>query len=178
MKPFLKSIRLTTNLLALRICALAPATRNRGARVEFANIGEGTEDRGVKAYLPDAQCTNNTRYLLYKTSATDANHCTPTTGNTDVPLGPSDDSPDPNNLDVPIAINLLGAVRGTVRVVSDGTLVNGAHVCASAVTAGYAAAATSATTVSFGIAVVPTDATAFNGDVVEMIPSLPAKYSF
>jgi len=46
----------------------------------------------------------------------------------DIPLGSSDDLADTNALDVPIAIKLFGACEGTVRIVTDGTLVNGSKV--------------------------------------------------
>ena len=146
------------------------ATRNtQHALPEFSNIGEGTYENGRKSYLPDVVTTQ--RYLLYMRGS-DTNHCTVATAGAS-PLGPSDDQADEN--DIPIAINLLGAVKGTVRVITDGTINDGNYVKCGA--SGIATAASTGD-VSFGIAVIPTDATKANGDTITIIPALPAKYAF
>jgi len=147
-----------------------PDRRARGG-VQFANIGEGTFEHGIKSYIPDAGTAS--RYLLYKIGS-DADHCA-VTGAGDTPLGSSDDLADANNLDLPIAIKLFGAVKGMTRVVTDGTVANGARVKAGA-SGKVTAAAT--TDLSFGIAVFGTDTSSANGDVITIIPCVPQKYVF
>lgn len=163
--------KLQLQLLRIR-AAFRLKTRDSGPKAQFANIGEGSYEHGQKSYLPDASTT--ARYLLYK-QGSDADHCV-VAGSADVPLGPSDDQADTTNL-VPIAINLLGAIRGTVRVTTDGTITNGSKVGMSGTTAGYAGAQTTGN-LSFGIAVIPTDCSANAGDVIEIIPMAPMKYAF
>lgn len=143
-------------------------------KVSFANVGEGTHGEGIKTYLSDAAQTSH--YLLYKVG-TDADHCTVMgTGDTTVyPLGPSEDQADASGQ--LIAIQLLGAVKGTVRMITDGTISNGNRVKASTNTAGYVMAANS-TDISFGIAIIGTDTTTAAGDVIEVIPCIPQKYVF
>jgi hypothetical protein len=173
MKKLLYKIELNTYRFAAWLSRRRPGAERRKAaagRAEFANIGEGTYVEGQKSYLPDASATS--RYLLYK-QGSDADHCA-VTGAGDVPLGSSDDQADATNL-VPITLNLFGAVRGTVRVVTDGTVNNGTKVTTGA--NGQVTAATSGN-LSFGVAVITTDASANAGDVITMIPCLPLKYAF
>jgi hypothetical protein len=139
--------------------------------VQFANIGEGTIEHGVKSYIPDAGTTS--RYLLYKIGS-DADHCA-VTGAGDTPLGSSDDLADANNLDLPIAIKLFGAVKGTTLVITDGTVANGNRVKAGA--AGKVTVAATAD-LSFGIAIIPTDASSAAGDPIQIISCVPQKYAF
>jgi len=155
--------------LKLRTLFAAPAAFP--SSVEFANIGEGTYDHGRIPMLPDAAAT--ARYLLYKTGS-DANHAA-VCGLNDTPIGPSDDQPSTGYLDVPISVNALGAVKGTIRVVTDGTIGNGNYVKCGA--NGQATVAVSGD-VSFGRAVILTDMTSAAGDVITIIPALPAKYAF
>jgi len=139
--------------------------------VQFANIGEGTYEHGKISMLPDAATTS--RYLLYKTGS-DANHVA-ITGLNDTPLGASDDQAATGYLDVPMTIQLFGAVKGTVRVVTDGTVANGAFVKAGA--NGQVTAATTGD-LSFGRAVIMSDMSSAAGDVITIVPALPAKYAF
>lgn len=155
----------------IRLASFVRMILARPNKVEFANIGEGTFGDGKKSYIPDAATTS--RYLLYKTGS-DADHCV-ICGAGDDPLGPSDDQADANRLDVPIAINILGATKGTVRVVTDGTVANGNYVKAGA--NGQVTVAVT-TNLSFGRAVITTDATSAAGDVITIIPMVPAKYAF
>lgn len=150
---------------------LLPARRARTG-IQFANIGEGAFGHGRKSYLPDATAVSSAtaRYLMYK--SVDGDHCT-LAGAGDSPLGPSDNQPDSTT--TPIAINLLGAGEGTLRVTTDGMIGNGDYVkCAAA------GQVTKATTgdVSFGRAVITGDMTSAAGNVITLIPALPAKYSF
>lgn len=150
-----------------RLIGFMPGQRLRTG-VQFANIGEGSFDTGVKAYLPDA--ATSSRYLLYKVG-TDVDHCA-ICGAGDDPIGSSDDQAE---VGVPLAINVFGACRGTIRVVSDGTVNNGDYVKAGA-TGKVTQAAT--TNLSFGRAIIGTDCTKADGDVITIIPMVPAKYVF
>jgi hypothetical protein len=162
----MKHLTAKIQLLALR---LRRHSRAR-IRVQFANIGEGSYEHGHKSYLPDA--STSARYLLYKRGS-DADHCA-VCGAGDDPLGPSDDQGDTSS-GVPIAVKLLGAARGTVRVVTDGTINNGDYVkCA----ANGQVTKASTGDLSFGRAVITTDSSNGAGDIITLIPALPAKYSF
>jgi len=163
MNKLFQRIQLAGALFALR--CKSPAV----AGVQFANIGEGTFATGHKTCLPDA--VTSARYLLYKTGS-DADHVT-LTGAGDTPLGPSDDMV--VDTTIPITINLLGAAPGTLRVVTDGTVTNGAWVQAGAngqVTAGVTG------NVVFGKAVIGTDTTSAASDVISIIPIVPGKHPF
>jgi hypothetical protein len=148
----------------------SPIRNPKSAIAEFTNIGEGTYEHGCKSYLPDS--STSSRYLLYKRGS-DADHCV-VTGAGDDPLGPSDDQAD-TTTGVPITINILGAAKGTVRVVTDGTVNDGDYVKCGA--SGQVTQAAT-TNLSFGRAVIPTDCSKAAGDVITIIPALPAKYTF
>lgn len=138
-------------------------------RVQFANIGEGTYAHGKKSYIPDA--ATSARYLLYK-KGSDVDHCA-ICGAGDDPLGPSDDQAGADG--VPIAINLLGATEGTLRVTTDGTVNDGDYVkCAANGQVTHA----NTGDLSFGRAVIPSDCSSAAGDVITIRPALPAKYAF
>jgi hypothetical protein len=164
MNKLKRKLMLLVSLAMLGWHRSAPA-----AGVQFANIGEGINETGVRSYLPDA--TTSSRYLLYKIG-TDGDHCA-ITGAGETPLGSSDDQADSTT--TPIALNLFGAVRGTVRVVTDGTVSNGNRVKCGA-TGKVTAAST--TDVSFGIAIIGTDTSSADGDVITIIPMVPQKYVF
>lgn len=162
------SVRRALYLGALKFrTAFAAPVQFRG--VEFANIGEGTYEHGIRSYQPDASTTS--RYLLYKRGS-DADHCA-LCGAGDDPLGPSDDQADVNG--PKIAIKLLGAIKGTVRVVTDGTVNDGDYVKCGANGLVTQAATTN---LSFGRALISTDTSKAANDVITIIPSLPAKYAF
>lgn len=139
----------------------------------FANIGEGTHEHGLKSYIPDAG--TNSRYLLYEIGSV-ADNCRVAAG-VNEPLGPSDDQADANNLDLPIAIKLLGAVKGTLRMTTDGTCVNGGRVAVKLDGSGYVtditAAAAGHTYWVVGKAIIPTDAVVVAGDPIEVVPFTP-----
>jgi len=142
----------------------------------FANINEGTRESGHISLFGD---TNNppqttSRFLLVKTS-TDADHYTTCTTN-DVPLGINQDVYDPNNTDVPNNIAILGAAKGTQRVVTDGTISSGTHVKCGA--NGQATAASTGDPGIFGTAFFGTDTTNAAGDVITVTTTVPFKYSF
>ena len=91
----------------------------------------------------------------------------------DIPLGQSDDVGSDSG--VPIAINLFGLGKGTLRVVTDGTVNNGSHVKCAANGQVTAAASTDR---SFGIAIIGTDASSAAGDVITIIHCVPHLYVF
>ncbi len=167
----MKNILLQIEVIALVFVAFALAffRARRKPRADFANIGEGSLGNGIRAYIPDAATT--ARYLMYK-RGTDADHCD-LAGAGDTPLGPSDDQAAADS--VPIAIQLLGAVRGTVLVTTDGTLSDGQYC--TTVAGGKVGLATTGN-LAIGIALIPTDSTSASGDVIQMIPVLPSKLSF
>ena len=142
----------------------------------FANIGEGTHENGVKAYVSDAGTTS--RYLFYEPGST-ADNCVVAAGANE-PLGVSDDLADANNLDVPIAINLLGAIRGTQRAISDGSVTNGKRIAVKKDGSGKATVPGTGAG-SFwvvGKALIPTDAVVGNGDAFEFIPFQPQQVTY
>lgn len=146
-------------------------TREARGGVQFANIGEGSFTHGVKSYIPDGATTE--RYLCYKIGS-DGDHCA-VCGAGDTPLGQSNDLAESGNLDVPIAINLFGVKEGTLRMVTDGTIANGDHVkCAANGRVTKAAS----TDLSFGIAIIGTDASRAAGDVINVIHCVPHLYVF
>jgi hypothetical protein len=135
------------------------------------NIAEGTFEHGIRSYIPDGGTT--ARYLLYK-RGTDSDHCA-ICGAGDDPLGTSDDQADANNLDVPIAIKLCGANKGTNRVVTDGTASDGDYLkCA----ANGKAAKANSTDLIFGRALITGDMSKANGDVITYMSVLPSKLTF
>ena len=144
---------------------------------QFANIGEGTRETGVMTLVPDVGQTLSSRYLMWtQVGASNADHCV-VCGAGVIPLGPSDDAIDPNDLSMPIAIKILGAVRGTVRVVTDGTAVNGSKLTTAA---NGQVTATTTTNLVVGVALIRPDDLDFAtaGAVIEMIPVLPMKSPF
>jgi hypothetical protein len=169
MPKSLRQFLLKLQLLPFRLNLRKHAQRNT-QHLLFANIGEGTYENGRKSYLPDS--STSARNLLYKRGS-DADHCV-ITGAGDDPLGPSEDQAD-TTTGQPITINILGAVKGTVRVVTDGTVNDGDYVKCG--TSGQVTQAAT-TNLSFGRAVIPTDCSKAAGDVITIIPVLPAKYAF
>jgi hypothetical protein len=156
--------------------------RKTGARaqVHFANIGEGTRESGHISLLGDATSNSGagplttSRYLLVKFS-TDGNHFT-NCGSGDTPLGIAQDVWDANNTDVPVNIAICGAAPGTQRVVTDGTVTNGAPVMCGA--NGQATLATTGSAGIFGRACFSSDTTANAGDIITVVTCPPFKYAF
>jgi hypothetical protein len=150
-------------------------------KVSFVNIAEGSWEHGKKSYTPDATTLANANalfhYLLYKQGATA--ELVTLAGAGDTPLGPSEDVPEPTSTGattgLPIAIMLLGAVQGTVRVVTDGTVVNNQFVkCAAN---GQVTPASNGDVV-IGKSLITVDMTSAAGEVIGMIPILPGKHPF
>lgn len=148
--------------------------------VQFANIGDGIYPDGKKSYIADATAVTSpvTHFLLYKKSTAPpagtnaADYVTLTVANADIPLGQSDDGA--KTVGDLLAINLLGAVTGTLRVVTDGTAADGDYLMPSAVTPGYAAKfAAGAGNRCIGKAIIPSDGTGAAGDIINFIPNMP-----
>ncbi|NOS70061.1 MAG: hypothetical protein HOP33_09030 [Verrucomicrobia bacterium] len=156
-------------LLLHKLVGWLPGQPRARGEIQFANIGEGIAPNGVKMFIPDAITTS--RYLLYK-KGSDVDHVAiTTTGET--PIGSSDDQVD--DITVPLAINVFGAIRGTVKVVTDGTVADGNYVKCG--TTGRVTAAVT-TDVVIGKAVIGTDTTAAANDVIAIIPIMPGKHPF
>jgi hypothetical protein len=151
----------------------------RPGTAQFCNISEGTRKEGILMCIPDAATTK--RYLLYKrgvgTNTTVNNSCCLTANTTDYPLGVSEDMAETANISQGIAIALFGVVTGTLRVISDGTIVDGSWVGPSGATAGYATVATTGNS-CFGRAIIPEGVAIAAGEPVEVIHSLPSKLAF
>lgn len=171
-KTFARNVRETFLLLPLLFGSWG-RRRGKATLPQFANIGEGTHEHGIKSYIPDAG--TNSRYLIYEIGSV-ADNCR-IAGGVNEPLGPSEDQADSNNLDIPIAVKLLGAVKGTVRMTSDGTCINGGRVVVkldgSGQVADLTASATGHTYWVIGKAIIPTDAVVVAGDPIEVIPYVP-----
>jgi hypothetical protein len=162
--------------------------------VQFTNIGEGTADKGIKSYASDVISSaaglatviakeSLGKYLLWM-AGSDADHVTPTTANTDVPIGVSDDSP-PTVLSgsTRIGVKVLGAFPGTTRMVWDGvgtTPTNGMRLMpssASYLNGTVTIHTTSGTNTCVGSCLVGLDqGTLAAGSVIEVVPCLPSKY--
>ncbi len=144
--------------------------------VQFANVGEGVHEHGIKSYIPDAATAS--RYYLYQVGSTADNVAV--AAGTNEPLGPSDDLADSAALDLAIGIKLLGAYKGTTRMISDGTVTNGARVCASKANPGQITVpgGGAGTFWVVGKAIVPTDANIAAGDPVEVIPFQPVQVAY
>jgi hypothetical protein len=116
----MKKLQLTTPKLIAAFWSLI--TSPQRPRVEFANIGEGQAATGNKSYLPDAAITNRHSLVILGSAATNV---TPSSANTDIPLGICTDAPETANLDVPVNVALLGCAHGTLKVVLGGTVAAG-----------------------------------------------------
>lgn len=156
-------------LFIQRVLSFLPGRPIAHGEVQFANVSDGIAPNGVKVFIPDAVTTS--RYLLYK-KGSDVDHVAITTTG-DTPIGSSDDQVD--DVTVPLAINVFGAVKGTVRVISDGTVADGNYVKCG--TNGRVTVAVT-TDVVVGKALLGTDRTAAAGEPIEIIPILPGKHPF
>ena len=158
-------------LLVERFAAWLGLSREPSGGIQFANVGEGTHEKGHKTYLADAATTS--RYLIYEQGST-ADNCKLALG-TNEPLGVSDDQPLTNYLDEGIAIKLFGATVGTTRMISDGTVTNGSRVAllkdgTGRVTVPGGGAGNFRVV---GKAIIPSDANITAGEPIEVIPFQP-----
>ena len=171
---FRKLIRRAAFLFALKWRDPLRSIRSAG-RPEFVNIGEATHEHGEITLLPTAVATS--RYLLWTRTAGTMNCVLATLNST--PLGCSDDYPDnASYLTQGIAVKIFGAVRGTTRVITDGTCTDGNPVKAGA--SGQATFWSSGpdggNNPAIGIALIGPDSTANAGDAIEILPICPTKY--
>ena len=90
---------------------------------EFANIAEGVYENGVKTYLADAAIA--TRYFLVK-QGSDARHIAVSAAVADKILGVAIDEPGAAEDEVAIAV--LGAYRGTIKMVADAAIAAGDYL--------------------------------------------------
>jgi len=158
-------------LLVERFAAWLGFVREPVGSVQFANVGEGTHQHGIKSYIADA--ATNSRYLVYEQGSTADNVIVASGVNE--PLGVSDDMADAAVLDVAIGIKLLGAGIGTTRMISDGTVTNGKRVAVLKDGTGRVTVPGNGAGNFWvvGKAVIPTDANIAAGDPFEVIPFQP-----
>ena len=151
---------------SLRQMAKRKSTARKSGSADFANIGEGARDTGHISLLGDTNTPPQTtsRFLLVKFS-TDGDHFT-TCGAGDTPLGTNQDVYDTNNTDVPNNIAIFGAAPGTQKVVTDGSITNGAVVTTGA---NGQATAYASTGPKIGRACFGTDTTASAGDIIPIV---------
>jgi hypothetical protein len=102
-----------------RLLPHAPRTTQH---ITFANIGEGSAATGNKSYLPDTAIAARFNLVILGSAAT---NITPSSANTDIPLGICTDAPDSTLLDVPVNVAILGCANGTLKVVLGGTVAAG-----------------------------------------------------
>lgn len=107
------------------------AARRRGLVPAANAVGEGFHEDGKLNLFPDAAIT--ARYSLVKLGS-DNSHIAVTAAATDIPLGICTDSTDVQTGDItkPLAVNALGAVRGTQRGIAAGTIATGAFLVPAA----------------------------------------------
>ena len=173
-----------------RVTGWLPFQPKTTGKVQFANIGEGTYQLGVKSYLVDSTnyVSPGIHDLVYQASTNvpsggnAGDYCTPAINATTVPLGASEDAPDST---YPIAIRLFGAAPGTMRVRTDGTITTNLQlvmVKAGTVTvqpenvATYGcctAYAQSAGNYAIGRALITSDQSTEAGSTITIIPMTP-----
>jgi hypothetical protein len=144
------------------------ALRPGGARAAFANIGEGSHGTGNKSYLPDTAIANRFNLVIIGSSQ---NNITPSSANTDIPLGICTDAPDATLLDVPVNVALLGCANGTLKVVLGGTVTAGNFLQSNGDGTAIALLTTTGTFYNIGRALMSGVA----GDTIEFAHTLPLK---
>lgn len=147
-----------------RLKAWVPGARLH-PQVQFANIGEGTADRGFKSYFGDAAIA---RYNLVKQGSDDF-HVATSAANTDIPLGVTTDSADATALDVPVTVAVFGAAAGTLRVVLGGTVAAGDFLQSNGDGTALKLKATTGSWYKIGRALIAGVA----GDTIEFSPCMP-----
>jgi len=144
-----------------------PANR-ASLRVTFANIAEGQAINGQKSYLPDTAITSRFSLVIIGSSQ---NNITSSASNTDIPLGVCTDAPDSANLDVPVNVAVLGAARGTQKVLLSGTVNAGDMLQSNGDGGAIKLLTTTGTFYNIGRALMSGVA----GDTIEFTPSFPLK---
>ena len=136
--------------------------------VHFANIAEGSTERGSKSYLPDVAIAN--RFAIVILGST-ANNITLSAANTDLPLGICTDAPEAGNLEVPVNVEVFGAARGTRKVLLSGTVAAGDFLQSNGDGGAIKLLTTTGTFYNLGRALQAGAA----GDVIEFAPTFPLK---
>jgi hypothetical protein len=144
------------------------ALRPSGAKAAFANIGEGSHGTGNKSYLPDTAIANRFNLVIIGSSQ---NNITPSSANTDIPLGICTDAPDATLLDVPVNVAILGCANGTLKVVLNGTVNAGDFLQSNGDGTAVKLLTTTGTFYNIGRALMSGVA----GDTIEFAHTLPLK---
>ena len=137
-------------------------------KAEFANIAEGQAENGRKSYLPDVAIASRYSLVILGSSQ---NNVTPSAANTDIPLGVSTDSADSANLDVPVSVAVLGAARGTQKVLLSATVAAGDMLQSNGDGGAIKLLTTTGTFYNIGRALM----SGVSGDTIEFAPSFPLK---
>lgn len=156
-------------LLAHAVLALSALGQRAGlvpppARYQFANNNRGIRPDGRRTYLADAAIT--TKGLLVVTG-TDSEHIA-LAGTSSVPLGVALDEAEA--AEDAVAVQLFGAVGGTVLVVASAAITAGDLVVAAASGKVRTLPALTGTYHIIGRAI---NAAGADGDLVEIAPSFP-----
>lgn len=135
-------------------------------KVYFANIAEGQAREGNKSYLSDVAIASRFSVVILGSSQY---NITPSAANTDIPLGICTDAPDATNLDVPVNVAVLGAAKGTQKVLLSGTVNHGDMLQSNGDGGAITLKTTSGSWYIIGRALK--DGVA--GDIIEFTPSFP-----
>lgn len=139
---------------------------NLKRKVYFANIAEGQAGEGNKSYLPDVAIASRFNVVILGSSQY---NITPSAANTDIPLGICTDAPDANNMDVPVNVAVLGAAKGTQKVLLSGTVNHGDMLQSN----GDGGAITLKTTTGSWYIIGRALRDGVAGDTIEFAPSFP-----
>lgn len=187
MKSTLLEIMLV--IAVISILASLLLRRARKPKVQFANIGEGTRENGRDSLIWDATNASTNaaalaamvsngssgqgRFLFVK-KTTDTDHIT-TCAAGDTPVGVAEDAYDSTDADVPAVVALLGATKGTLRVINDGTITSDGTVVTTGATGMATAYASSGP--KLGRAYIRSDESTNAGDVLTIIPAVSAAFA-
>jgi len=151
------------------------------SQTHFANIGEGTYDRGYKPMIADTVWTNPqtatnaaaARFTLVIVGAHPGS-CAIGAANTEIPLGITLDQPTDSNLDVPVNVALLGIASGDIRATLGGTVAYGDELQSNGDGTVIKAIVTTGTWYVIGRAMMAGVA----GDVIEVLHCYPQKRTY
>jgi hypothetical protein len=142
--------------------------QSAAGRAAFANIDEGQRSTGNKSYLPDTAIANRFNLVIIGSSQYNV---TPSSANTDIPLGICTDSPDATLLDVAVNVAILGSANGTLKVVLGGTVAAGAMLQSNGDGTAITLLTTTGTFYNIGRALMAGVA----GDTIEFAHTFPLK---
>ena len=150
---------------ALLVCSVKPPGEC------FANGQLVNVDPNGQATFPTADAAFTSRYLIAKrgTSATSINIC----GAADVPLGiVEDETPSDSDLNYPLNVALLGAIKGTRRVIASAAISAGDFIVPAA--GGKVRTLPTSAGTYYVIGQAFAAATA-DGDQLQIVPTFPTK---